>query len=147
MKYPTFFLAFFFGLVSLAHAKCSTLKSTIFSCTTTKGKFVEVCDAGVNISYSFGKLGATPELALQIPRERVTTNQWNGMGGHISYGVNIPYGNTNYGVFFSADRNDETHEIEAGLNVEVNEKIVSTIKCVVKNLVNNMEGVNLPEAK
>jgi hypothetical protein len=140
-------LVIFAVATSAAQAKCTSLKNTIFSCNTTKGKYVEVCDAGANIGYSFGKAGNTPELALQIERRRASTHQWDGMGRYISYAVNIPNGNTIYSVFSGVDRNGDEHGIEAGVNVEISGKLVASIKCLSKGVVNNMEGVNLPEEK
>ena len=48
------------------------IANTIFSCTTTKGKVVEVCDSGKTTDYSFGKKGTKPELALSVPRDALT---------------------------------------------------------------------------
>ena len=68
-----------------AFAKCATGNKTIFSCTTAKGKLIEVCDAGKTITYSFGNPQTTPEIALNVPRDKATTFQWAGVGRYLSY--------------------------------------------------------------
>lgn len=117
--------------------------STIFSCTTTNRKFVEVCEAGKVIQYTFGRRGKTPELALSAPRNKASTFQWPGVGRYINYSVTIPNGNTTYQVFFSADRLTEEHEIEAGINVEVDGEHVATVDCKPSSVIHNMEGIDL----
>ena len=65
----------------------------------------------------------------------------------MSYSINIPNGNTNYNVFWAADKLTEEHAIEAGVNVEVNKKLVATVKCVgEKNIIQNIEGIELKRA-
>ena len=126
------------------YAKCNSQKETIFSCATTNGKMIEVCNLSKTVSYSFGKIGSTPELALRIDRNRMGINQWDGSGRYITYGVNIPNGNTTYSVFFAADRH-EGHEITAGVYVEIDGKNVATVRC--KNpdgIVQNMDVLSLP---
>lgn len=127
---------------SPVYASCKS--KTIFSCTTTKGKVVEVCDAGPNIQYSFGKKGATPEMAIAIPRRKASTYQWDGMGSGMTYTVRIPNGNTVYEVFSSADRN--TQEISSGINVEIGGKQVATLTCKPETVIDNIEGAQLPPA-
>lgn len=136
-------LAFFAMSVlssGVAQAACSNGK-TLFSCTTTNNKYVELCDNGATLQYSFGKVGQTPELALSVPRARASTYQWEGFGRWINYSVRIPNGNTFYEVFDSADRIEQT--AEAGIYVEASGKNVATINCKMDTLVSNLEGVKL----
>lgn len=67
-------LAFVIALcaVQIAHAKCAPGTKTLFACPTANGKFVEVCDAGKTLRYSFGKPGAAPEIELQVPRAQAS---------------------------------------------------------------------------
>lgn len=132
---------------SSAYAKCEDGSKTLFSCTTQKGKKIEVCDAQKTIQYSFGRPQRKPEIVLSIPRNQVSTYQWNGMGSHISYSVNVPNGNTVYNVFYAMDRLTEEHSIEAGVNVIINGKQIATVQCLEKNLVANLEGVDLKLAE
>jgi hypothetical protein len=126
-----------------AFAKCAAGTKTIFSCTTAKGKLIEVCDAGKTITYSFGNPQTTPEIALNVPRDKATTFQWAGIGRYLSYSVDIPNGATTYSVFISMDRLTEAHATEAGVNVFEEGKSLATVKCSGKKMVNNLEGVDL----
>ena len=134
------FLLGILGLSSTAHAACTAGK-TLFSCTTTNNKYVELCDNGATLQYSFGKAGQTPELALSVPRARASTYQWQGVGRWINYRVRIPNGNTFYEVFDSVDRVEQT--AEAGIYVEASGKNVATINCKMDTLVSNLDGVKL----
>lgn len=127
---------------SVTYAACAG--KMIFSCTTTKGKTVEVCDAGSTIKYTFGKKGAPPEMALAIPRAAASTRQWDGMGRDMSYSVQIPNGNTVYEVFSSVDK--MTEEGESGINVEIAGKHAATLTCKAETVINNIEGISLNPA-
>lgn len=126
-----------------AFAKCAAGQPTIFSCSTAKGKTIEVCDAGKTITYTFGSPQAKPEISLNVPRDKVTTFQWSGIGRYLSYAVDIPNGTTTYSVFHGIDRIIKEHAIEAGVNVLVDGKLLATVRCSSKNIVNNLEGVDL----
>ena len=125
-----------------AYAVCEGSK-TLFFCNTQKGgKQIIVCDSGKTIDYSFGK-AAKPDVAVKVARDVASTRQWDGMGGSMSYSVDIPNKSAVYNVFWSANRNDDAHGIEAGVNVFVDKKLKATLKCNEKDLVNNIEGVQL----
>jgi hypothetical protein len=126
-----------------AFAACAAGSETLFSCTTAKGKVIEVCDAGKTISYSFGSPQTKPEIALSVPRDKATTFQWEGVGRYLSYAVDIPNGSTTYSVFHGMDRLSEAHAVEAGVNVLSNGKLLATVNCVGKKMVTKLEGVKL----
>lgn len=126
-----------------ASAACTGGGKTVFSCLTSKGKVIEVCDSGNTIDYSFGKPNV-PEIVVRAPRNEASTFQWKGIGRYLSYSVEIPNGKTVYSVFWGADRLTDEHKIEAGVNVEVNKNLVATVKCVgEKYIVQNIEGIDL----
>ena len=129
-------------LASNVYASCKGSK-TLFSCLTTKGKQIEVCDAEKTIGYSFGKPKGKPDIVVKVPRDQASTYQWAGVGRSMSYAVDIPNGNTTYNVFFGVDRLTEEHAIEAGVNVFINKDLVTTVNCSGKNVISNIEGVNL----
>lgn len=126
---------------SIAHAVCDGGSKTVFSCVTKKGKQIEVCDKGKTLSYSFGKPGKKPEIVVSVPRGHASTTQWNGMGRYISYSVTIPNGDTEYSVFHGFDKIDD--KIEAGVNVSIKGKHAATVYCSDKNLVHDLEGIDL----
>lgn len=129
------------GMGLTLNASCSN-SSTIFYCVTKKGKQIEVCDKKSTIEYSFGKLKSKPEIVINVPRKEVTTSQWNGIGSYMSYSIDIPNANTIYNVYWGVDRMNESHPVEAGVNVFVNNKQVATVECNNK-IENNMEGIDL----
>lgn len=130
-----------------AYAICEVGSKTVFSCMTAKGKQIEVCDAGKTIEYSFGKPKVKPEIVVKVPRKDVSTSQWDGMGRYISYSVNIPNGSTTYNVFWATDKLTEEHAVEAGVNVETNNKLLATVNCSGKNIKQNLEGIDLKAAE
>lgn len=126
---------------SNVYANCGSGK-TLFFCNTVKGKQVEVCDSEKTINYSFGKANKKPEIAIKVPRDKVSTFQWAGVGDE-SYAVDIPSSSTVYNVFWGVNRIDEKHPVSAGVNVFVNKNLVTTVNCSEKGLVNNLQGVKL----
>ena len=131
-----------------AMATCKQGSETVFSCTTEKGKLIEVCDAKKTINYSFGKPTAKPEIVVRAPRNSVTTTQWAGMGRWMSYSVNIPNENTVYNVFWAVDRLADEHPIEAGVNVQINKQLVATVQCAgEQHIIQNIDGIKLNAAK
>lgn len=128
-----------------AHAACSDGAKEVFFCEASKGGIIQVCDAGATIEYTFGK-PRKPDIVLAAVRRTVTTRQWEGMGP-MSYDVRVPNGNTTYTVFWSFDR-DPSHEPDAGVMVEVNQKHVTTVQCLpTKSIRNGMEDVDLPRSE
>ena len=129
--------------LSSANAGCGADSKTVFSCQAAKGKIIQVCDAGKMIEYSFGKAKA-PEIVVRVPRNEASTSQWNGIGRYLFYAIDIPNGNTVYSVFWGSDRITDEHKIEAGVNVEINNQLVATVKCIdEKSIIQNIEGIDL----
>lgn len=143
MKPIVIFSAIAILLSPTVQAKCEKGAKTLFSCLTVKGKQIEVCDAGKNISYSFGRPHVKPEIVVNVLREQASTSQWDGVGRYLSYAVDIPNGETVYNVFFATDRLSNEHSIEAGVNVLTKNNLVATVNCSGKNITNNLEGVAL----
>lgn len=59
-RHTTVLLLAVIGAMSAANAACPK-QQVLFSCSTMKGKRVEVCDAGGTIGYTFGKAGQRPK--------------------------------------------------------------------------------------
>lgn len=123
-------------------ASCPAKTQTIFQCTTTNNKIIQVCDAGKTINYSFGKPSQTPELAVSVLRNKVKTYQWEGIGRYENYSVNIPNGNYFYRVFSSIDKINQS--ASAGVEISKNDDLIATVECAPsKKIINNLIGVNL----
>jgi predicted helicase len=125
-----------------AFAACQGQSKTVFNCTTTNNKVIQVCDAGNMISYSFGKANATPELAITVPRNKVTTYQWQGIGRYENYAINIPNGKTIYRVNDSLDKMSQQYT--AGVEVSNNDKLLATVECAAnKKITSKIQGIKL----
>ena len=123
-------------------AACPSQSKTVFNCTTTNNKVIQVCDAGNMISYSFGKANATPELAITVPRNKVTTYQWQGIGRYENYAINIPNGKTIYRVNDSLDK--MTQQYTAGIEVSNNDKLLAIVECAAnKKVTSKIQGIKL----
>ncbi|OUC16300.1 MAG: hypothetical protein B0A82_01865 [Alkalinema sp. CACIAM 70d] len=120
----------------------SANRALLFSCLTDNGKEILLYETDTTIEYSFGRPDETPELALQVPRDRASTWQWKGVGRWMSYAVDVPNGETTYSVFWGVDRLSKTSEIEAGVRVKNNGKIAATVNCASK-VTSNLQGVKL----
>jgi len=125
-------------------AGCDHGSQTLFSCTTSSVKQIELCDAGETIQYSFGKVHAKPDLVLSVPRSQASTYQWQGFGRDHTYSVHVPNGKTAYEVFNSDDALDPKHALNAGVNVLVNGDRVATVQCSPKYpVINHLVDVDL----
>ncbi len=130
-----------------AQATCPAGQDTLFACTTRNGKQVQVCDAGETINYRFGRPGKPPEMSLDVPRERASTWQWPGVGRTTTYSVTLPNGDTSYTVCSSFDRLADELEFEYGIHVEVRGRQVANLRCRGDDVIDNLEGVDLPAAE
>lgn len=134
-----------FTLVVCSHslfAACLSQSKTVFNCTTINNKVIQVCDAGNTISYSFGKANATPELAITVPRNKVSTYQWEGIGWYENYAINIPNGKTIYRVNDSLDKMSQQYT--AGVEVSNNDKLLATVECAAnKKIISKIQGIKL----
>ena len=125
-----------------AFAACQGQSKTVFNCTMINNKVIQVCDAGNAISYSFGKANATPELAITVPRNKVTTYQWQGIGRYENYAINIPNGKTIYRVNDSIDKIEQKYT--AGVDVNSNDKLLATLECAAnKKVTSKIQGIKL----
>ncbi len=117
-------------------------RALLFSCRTENGKEILLYQTDDTIDYSFGNPDGKPELELKVERDQASTFQWKGIGHWMSYAVEVPNGDVVYSVFWGADRISEKHEIEAGVRVRSNGKILTTVFCSDK-IINHLQGVKL----
>src|ERR1035437_8895272 len=110
-------------LVSPAvYANCEGKDKLLFACLTARGKQIEVCNFGKSIRYSYGKPNAKPEIVVIAPSDKVAGISWSGIGRYITNAVAIPNGNTIYQVSWSADKLQESDELEGGVEVIIKDK-------------------------
>lgn len=134
------------SLPGMALAACPSGQKTLFACSTTNDKQVQVCDAGRSIGYTFGRPGRAPELALDVPRNRASTYQWPGTGRTTTYSLSVPNGDTTYTVYSTFDRLADTLDFQHGIQVEVRGQQVANLHCREPGLIDNLEGVDLPQS-
>lgn len=132
-------------LPATALAACPAGQQTLFACTTTNAKQIQVCDAGRTIGYTFGRTGQRPELALNVPRHRASTYQWPGAGRTTTYSVTVPNGDTRYTVYSTFDRLADELDFQHGIDVHVGGKQVANLRCREDGLIDALEGVGLPQ--
>lgn len=121
--------------------KCND-KQILLHCQTTNQKEIMLCDNGRTLEYSFGEVGASPDLALSVPRNQARTFQWQGFGRWINYSVTVANDDAKYTVFTSVDRMDDAHRFEAGVVATVDNEEVARVLC--KSPVKHaLEGVDL----
>ncbi len=113
------------------YADCGKDSKVLFSCLTAKNKRIEVCDNTKTVSYSFGKSGEKPEIALSVPRSQAKFSPWNGVSDMMEYSLAIPNGDTVYSVFVSSLRAANA-KTSGGVMVSVKGAAVATIDCAGK---------------
>lgn len=101
----------------------------LFHCYTTTHKEVRVCDRGTTLEYLFRSPGLAPELLLPVPRKQAVVGSWSGIGRSMDTSLAFPNGDVTYTVFWSVDRLDEEHPVEAGVAVERNGKQIARVLC------------------
>lgn len=128
---------------SNASAACERGTKEVFSCSTTKGKRIQLCESPAGIEYSFGAPAKAPEIVVKVPRDKASTSQWEGFGRWQTYSVDVPNGATTYRIFSGHDSQSPDAPLEAGVNVLINGKDVATVACAPKSVNNLIEGIKL----
>jgi len=131
------------GLSASAQAACPATAKTVFSCSTTKGKQVDICDLGSQLSYSFGKPRAKPELQFNLAKTRAYLYLWDGMTSSEYNELYLPRGNTIYQAYHANHRNHGG--TEHGLKVFVNQNEVADIRCRAASVIENFQHIELPQ--
>ena len=126
---------------------CELSSKRVFVCITKSNrKRIEVCEADTTFVYSFGKVGATPELMISVPKTQVTGFQWSGFGRYINYAIDFPNGVTQYSVYSSVER-DPNGTSEAGVSVSRNGNRIAKIKCDMTTTDSDLNGLTLNKRK
>ncbi len=103
--------------------------SPIFSCMTNNHKAIRVYVKNGLLHYEFGVPNNAPEMSLAIPPGKADISLWSGVGRYESYSIGFANGNTIYSVFWSHDKLSDKGGVEAGVNVERNGSILTTVNC------------------
>lgn len=102
--------------VQAAVAQCASPQDTFLSCTFSNGrKAVDVCVEGDKLTYRFGRVGSSPDLALSVSVIDAAYLPWPGIGRAIWERVTFQNQNTSYVVTGVIDRTypeDESDEAQ-----------------------------------
>ena len=121
-------------LLPLPALACDKGEKPVFSCVTTKGKEIKVCQATTAITYSFGKPGQPPELTLSEDNGTFDYLADSGSGMGTEY-LNFKNGKTRYNleIFTVFDRQYSDSKTEfsesASLNVMQGGKSLAVLDC------------------
>jgi len=129
-----------FLLLSCLEASCPKDSNILFSCQTIKkNKTIEVCDKNDSIVYNYGKDIENPEVSISVDSNRVSTYQWNNVGQHEFYTIDIPAENEVYSVFWSLDTKSKTPKIDAGVDIEHDtSKYTTILNCTQDSIFNSL---------
>ena len=129
--------------VGNAQAACPATAKTVFSCSTTNNKVVDICELGPNLLYSFGRPNSRPELQFNIAKSRAYMYLWDGSTSSEYNELYLPRGNTIYQAYQANHRNHGG--TEHGLNVLINKKPVANIRCRANTVIENFQQLELPQ--
>jgi len=124
---------------------CGANEEQVFACTTTKAKFVQVCQAPTAVNYAFGKKGQKPELALTSSNEKMRWVRDGGTGGDTD-ALTFTNGRTRYliSVYTYFDKLS-TAENEGGLSASLEvlqgDKTLANIECQESGLKFNPDAL------
>ena len=129
--------------VSNVQAACPSAAKTVFSCSTTNNKVVDICELGPNLLYSFGRPNSRPELQFNIAKSRAYMYLWDGSTSSEYNELYLPRGNTIYQAYQADHRNHGG--TEHGLNVFIHNKPVANIRCRANSVIENFQQLGLPQ--
>lgn len=109
-----------------------------FSCLIEKNKkILELSVTPTGVSYSYGSLGASPDLTLTAPIHEVKVSPWAESGRMLSYSVTVFNGEYGYSVYTTTDRVDQTKS--AGVEVNKGQQRLATLSCDQKTVRGDLE--------
>jgi len=103
--------------------------ATLVSCTVKGINQLQVCQNGDDLTYAYGRIGRTPDLALTEPLANGTYTPWNGIGRSMWESITFTNAEYTYEVFASFDRLDENAVTEQGVSILKNGALVTTLSC------------------
>jgi len=74
----------FVASTSVGFAECASPNATFLTCTFSEARqYVDVCVKGDDVTYTFGFVGAPPDLQLSVPVVGADFVPWPGVGSSI----------------------------------------------------------------
>lgn len=113
-----------------AQAGCFGSGTSLFHCTMSNGKnAVDVCLQEGVVTYSFGKLGKTPDLLLARKEVDVSMSPWNGVGRSIYEEISFHNREYSYILGYSMDRKAQDSPLEGTLIVVEGDATAAELTC------------------
>lgn len=131
------------SLLPLAALACEPGVAPVFSCATTKGKIVEVCQTASSVSYSYGKKGQKPEMFLTTPTAQLDWMRSSGSGMDMDL-ITFHNGDTAYALGIDSvygQGDEDAPPVSARLEVRSGTKVLTTIKCREQGQVVHLENL------
>jgi len=90
------------------------------------------------------------DILVSVLREKATTNyeihedyELEKFGQGSFFSVDVPNGNTRYRIYFQYGYPKDHLADEGGVSVIINNKYTNEVKCVGKEIINNLQNVDL----
>ena len=128
---------------------CGKGQQQVFTCSTTNNKVVEVCSAGSDAIYSFGRVGTKPELLLRAPKTQLqyasSANSTNGSATSSSReSLKFLNGSTSYTIDYTASRGGND---SASVEVAANGKHLASVACRAGTIVARLDAIGTTAAE
>ncbi len=133
MKNVFYFLVFY-SIIFPAQAGKNEL---IFSCKTENNKQISIIKNGEIIEYKFGKQLDHPDLKIVTKTKELIKDFENASGRYFTNAIGFKNKGYIYYVVFQADRIEENKQ-NYYINIEKDQKNISTIYCVVNTVKDNI---------
>lgn len=138
---PLFFSAAYAAFASMAiflfapvAYACGKDQQQVFTCKTKNNKVVEVCNAGKDVTYSFGRAGAKPELFLRKPKTSLSFTH-----DSLAFSLTFPNGATTYTIAYAG----RTVPVAASVEVSANQGHLASVACEAGGVTANFAALGL----
>lgn len=133
----TFYAVAFASMASLftpAALACGKDQQQVFTCKTKNNKVVEVCNAGKDATYSFGRVGSKPDLFLRKPKTSLDLAD-----DSATFSLTFPNGTTTYTIAYAGSPGP----IAASVEVATNQRHIASVACVSGGVTANFTALGL----
>lgn len=134
--------AIFLSLTLIALSFNSSANDLIFKCTTKNNKEIKLYKNGNTIQYSFGKIGAKPELELNKRKEELDVNLENLSGRYATNSIEIKNGIYSYRLTTSVDRIANEQDPITSLTVIKNGEGLTSLQCLKGSEIGTIISIN-----
>lgn len=105
-------------------------ETAIFSCMPEGKKKVSISQKGDTITYTYGRVGDSPELRISRPKSDLRISLEDTSGRSISSSVSFTSGEYTYTVYSSIDRISDYQDPKSGVLIKRRNSYLSNITCI-----------------